>query len=130
MNFDGVITALERIELMVPKAQSVAIRNGIDAIKNRRNVARLTEYASLSGLKEMAELSRSGQTSPLGKCEKRMDIPMSERLEEALIAMAALNGIPKAEFARMVLEDAMFGRFSMLQMVASNDGHVNRMNLG
>lgn len=78
----------------------------------------------------MSELSRSGQTSPLGKCEKRMDIPMSERLEEALIAMAALNGIPKAEFARMVLEDAMFGRFSMLQMVASNDGHVNRMNLG
>lgn len=64
--------------------------------------------------------SRSPFSNPLGKCDRRMDIPMSEELEDALITMAALNRMTKSEYARRVLERAMFGEFSMAQRLATD----------
>lgn len=74
--------------------------------------------------------SRTPAMTPLGKCERRMDIPMSEALEERLIAMAALNGVPKAVYARRVLEKAMFGEFAIARMMAGDPELMNSMNIG
>lgn len=66
-------------------------------------------------------LSRSGTSSPLGKNDRRLDILISEELENAIIAMATLRGIPKGELARVALEEMAFGKFSMLQKIANRD---------
>ncbi|GAA4400444.1 hypothetical protein [Quisquiliibacterium transsilvanicum] len=62
--------------------------------------------------------ARSGGSHEGGKLSRRLDIPVSEELEEAVIALAAVAGVPKAEFARTVLERAMFGDLSMLRRLA------------
>jgi hypothetical protein len=74
--------------------------------------------------------SRPAVSNPLGKCDRRIDIPVSEQLEERIIAMAALNGMSKAEYARRLLERAMFGEFSIAQMLASDRFNSNGMNVG
>lgn len=130
MNFDGVITALERVEIMVSPSHAEKIRDGIDALKNRRGAARLTEHASLSGLNEMAELSRPSKTGPFGSNDRRLDMLVSESLEEAIITMASLKGVPKSEFARSILEKALFGEFSMVRMMHSDSHEENRRNVG
>ena len=66
-------------------------------------------------------LSRSGTTSALGKNDKRLDVLISDELDQAITAMAAIRGVPKSEFARTVLEQSMFGSFSMLQKMAGKD---------
>lgn len=63
-------------------------------------------------------LSRSGRTDASGKLTCRIDVPVSEELNEAIIALAAVAGVPKAEFARMLWEEAVFGRLSMLRRIA------------
>ena len=74
--------------------------------------------------------SRPASPSPLGKCDRKLELTISEALEERLIAMAAFNGIPKATYARQVLERAMFGDFIMLRMVANQRGIGNPDNSG
>jgi predicted DNA binding CopG/RHH family protein len=74
--------------------------------------------------------SRPANSNPLGKCDRRIDIPVSEVLEERLITMASLNGMTKAEYARRLLERAMFGEFSIAQMMASDRQFVNPTNIG
>lgn len=64
------------------------------------------------------QFSRSGRSHEGGKLTRRLDIPVSEELEEAVIALAAVAGIPKAEFARTLIERAVFGDLSMLRRVA------------
>lgn len=64
--------------------------------------------------------SRPAVSGPFGKCDRRLDVPVSEQLEERIIAMAALNGVPKAEYARRVLERAMFGEFAIAQSLAAD----------
>lgn len=66
-------------------------------------------------------LSRSGTTSPFGKNDRRLDLLVSEDLENAVIAMATLRGVPKGEFVRSVLERFVFGEFSMVQKIANRD---------
>lgn len=63
-------------------------------------------------------LSRSGRTSTDGKLTRRLDVPVSEELEEAVIALAAVAGMPKAELVRTILERAIWGEMSMLRRVA------------
>lgn len=65
-----------------------------------------------------AVFSRSGHSHDGGKLSRRLDIPVSEELEEAVIALAAIAGVPKAEFARTLIERAVFGDLSMLRRVA------------
>lgn len=60
-------------------------------------------------------LSRSGRSDPGGKLTARLDIPVSEELNEAVIAMAVTMGMPKAEYVRMLIERAVFGELSMVQ---------------
>lgn len=74
--------------------------------------------------------SRAPNSNPLGKCDRRLDIPVSEALEERIIAMAALNGMSKAEYARRLLEKAMFGEFSIAQMMAADRSNFHPNNIG
>ena len=52
-------------------------------------------------------LSRSGRSNPDGKLIQRFDIPVSEDLNERAIVAASQRGLPKAEFLRGVLDDAL-----------------------
>lgn len=70
----------------------------------------------------MTLLSRSGSTNASGKLTKRMDVPISEELEEALIGLAVIEGIPKAELGRRLWEEAIFGRLSMVRRMAQVKG--------
>lgn len=48
---------------------------------------------------------------------RRLDVPVSEELEEAVIALAAVARVPKAELVRFLLERSIFGEMSMLRSV-------------
>ena len=58
---------------------------------------------------------RSGNTDSAGKCSRRIDIPVTEELEEQLIALAVFAGRPKAEFARMLLVKAVAGELAYMR---------------
>lgn len=75
-------------------------------------------------------LARGGRTDAGGKLTARFDIPVTEELNEAAIAMATLNGMPKAELLRMMLERAFFGELNMLRRMAGASGAVHRTNVG
>jgi hypothetical protein len=60
-------------------------------------------------------LSRSGKTSPDGKLGRRLDVPVSEELEAAVISLATIQGISKAEWVRYHLEEIVHGKLSMLR---------------
>lgn len=68
---------------------------------------------------EIPAFSRTGRTSAQGKLTARLDIPVSEELEAAVITMATLAGVPRAEFARRLLERALFGEFNIARSVAA-----------
>lgn len=72
--------------------------------------------------------SRPAMPNPLGKCDRPLDLTVSEALEERLITMAALANVPKATYARQVLEEVMFGKFTMMQMIANARSSVNPDN--
>lgn len=75
-------------------------------------------------------LARSGRTDPGGKLTARFDIPVTEELNDAAIAMATLRGIPKAEFLRLVIERVMFGELAMLRRMTGSDSAAHRTNTG
>ena len=63
-------------------------------------------------------LSRSGRTDVAGKLTCRLDVPISEELEAAVISMATIAGMPKAEWVRKQLERNVFGELGMLRRIA------------
>lgn len=75
-------------------------------------------------------LARNGRTDAGGKLTARFDIPVTEELNEAAIAMATLNGLPKAELLRMMLERVFFGELNMLRRMAGAGSNGNRTNFG
>jgi len=63
-------------------------------------------------------LSRSGRTDAGGKLTERLDVPLSEETAEAVIALAAVAGVSKSEFARNIIERAVYGDLAMLRRLA------------
>lgn len=63
-------------------------------------------------------LSRSGRSNPDGKLTARLDVPVSEEIHEMVIALSALNGVPKAEYVRSILERTLLGEMSMMRRIA------------
>lgn len=63
-------------------------------------------------------LSRSGRSDHGGKLTQRLDVPVSVELEEAVIALATLAGVPKSEWVRRVLERAVWGELTMVRRVS------------
>lgn len=78
-------------------------------------------------------LSRSGRSNPAGKMIDRIDVPMTEELRDAVVFMAGLHGMTKAEWIRYALERVIFGE----QFIARNraglptyaQGDDSRMNI-
>ena len=64
-------------------------------------------------------LSRNGTTAAEGKLDTRIDVPATTDLEEKLIALAVMAGRPKAEYARMLLIEAVEGRLAYLRSVGA-----------
>lgn len=79
-------------------------------------------------------LSRSGQTDPAGKCTQRLDVPVTDELYEAVGAMAMLQGVPRAEWVRRVLQRELYGSLglarSLVAGVAPGDGINGRQTIG
>lgn len=63
-------------------------------------------------------LSRSGRTDTGGKLTQRFDIPVSEELSEAVIALATIDGVSKAEWLRDLIERRVFGELTMARRMA------------
>lgn len=85
-------------------------------------------------MNDLPRFSRGPRSHVDGKLSRRLDVPVSEDLEEAVIALAAVSGVPKAEYVRTLIERAVFGDLSMLRRVARPLGHGrwenDRMNGG
>ena len=62
---------------------------------------------------DIPAFARSGNTNPGGKLTMRIDIPCTEDLMDAITTLATLSGVPRAEYARRVLERAVFGEMAM-----------------
>lgn len=79
-------------------------------------------------------LSRSGQSEPAGKCTNRLDVPVPDDLFEAVTAMATLQGVPKAEWVRRVLQRELYGSLGMARSLVAGvnpgDGINGRVSLG
>jgi hypothetical protein len=63
-------------------------------------------------------LSRSGRSNPDGKLTQRFDIPVSDELNEAVIALATIAGVSKAEWLRDLIERSVFGELPMARRLA------------
>lgn len=63
-------------------------------------------------------LSRSGRSNADGKLTQRFDVPVSEELNEAVIALATIAGVSKAEWLRNLIERAVHGELSMVRRIA------------
>jgi hypothetical protein len=74
---------------------------------------------------ENTMLSRSGRTDPAGKLSSRIDVPMPERLESQIIAIATILGITKAEWIRQTCDKELNGCFPMLQSIGKKSGMFN-----
>ncbi|PIM51905.1 hypothetical protein CS062_17420 [Roseateles chitinivorans] len=70
--------------------------------------------------------SRSGRTDPGGKLVARLDVPVSQETEEAVIAMATLTGMTKSEFVRHILERALFGEFNVMRRSVGAQARIGR----
>lgn len=62
--------------------------------------------------------SRSGRSDAGGKLTERLDVPLSEETAEAVIALAAMAGMSKSEYARSIIERAVYGDLAMLRRLA------------
>jgi hypothetical protein len=63
-------------------------------------------------------LSRSGRSNADGKLTCRFDIPVSDELNEAVIALATIEGLSKAEWLRNLIEETVYGRLNMMRKFA------------
>ena len=67
-------------------------------------------------------LSRSGRSNSDGKLTQRFDVPVSEELNEAVIALATIAGVSKAEWIRDLIERSVFGELPMARRMARAGG--------
>lgn len=69
-----------------------------------------------------AAFSRSGLTEDGAKLTSKLQIPISESLEEKLIGLSVLSGRPRAEVARMLLIKAVEGELAYLRIIGALPG--------
>lgn len=65
-------------------------------------------------------LSRSGRSDSDGKLVRRLDVPVSEELEAAVISLATIANVPKAEWVRYQLERIVHGDLAMLRRMTQH----------
>lgn len=61
-------------------------------------------------------LSRSAESDPNGKLTRRIDVPVSETLDDSIGAVALMLGYgSKAEYVRSVMQREMFGTLAVMR---------------
>lgn len=65
--------------------------------------------------------ARNGDSNS-AKLNARIDVPVSDELDSAIQALATLAGVPKAEYARSVLEVHVFGRLHEVRRKVGQGG--------
>jgi len=67
-------------------------------------------------------LARSGRSNADGKLTQRFDIPVTEELHNAVIALSTIAGVSKAEWLRDLIERTVFGELPMARRMARTMG--------
>ena len=70
----------------------------------------------------MTMLSRSGRSNADGKLTQRFDIPVTDELNEAVIALSTIAGVSRAEWLRDLIERNVFGELPMARRMARTRG--------
>ncbi len=82
----------------------------------------------MNDMEREAALARSGLTDPAGKCTARLDVPVPDELYEAVGAMATLQGVPRAEWVRRVLQRELYGSLGMARSLVAGIAPGDGMN--
>ncbi len=59
--------------------------------------------------------SRSGNSTPFGKCDERIDVPVPADTKDAITALAYSQGVTVAEYVRNLLFTHVHGHAVMLR---------------
>lgn len=59
--------------------------------------------------------SRSGRSNVDGKLTQRLDVPVSQEMEEDVITLARIAGVSKAEWVRDLIERTVHGEMAVLR---------------
>lgn len=74
--------------------------------------------------------SRPTDTSPFGKCDDRIDVPVPSALKEIYTTLAVLDGKAMAAYVREVLENhALRERERVRRIVTTYGGDTNGMKV-
>lgn len=75
-------------------------------------------------------LSRGQHSDPEGGLIKRVDVPISESMEDDLIFIARSHNMTKAEYVRHVLNLDLYGKVSHVQTIVTRGANHNQNNVG
>lgn len=70
------------------------------------------------------DFARSGVSNPLGKLTAERKVSLPELVDERVCALAALKGVPAAEYLRNVITEHVMGRFQVVKL-AAGDGECS-----
>lgn len=76
-----------------------------------------------------AAFSRSGHTNTAGKLTQRIDVPVTDELNDAISALATINGTPRSEWVRALLEKTVFGELGMVRRMTRTNQAVDGINV-
>lgn len=66
--------------------------------------------------------SRPAVSNPFGKCTRERKIHLDEATDDALVAMATVQGIPVSEHVRQILQAHVHGYMTMLRHAVGSPG--------
>lgn len=70
---------------------------------------------------ELPRLSRSAQSSPWGKCDRRLETALPAAVDDAVTVEATLRRMTKSEVVREILTERYMGKLDMLRHAAGLD---------
>lgn len=73
----------------------------------------------------MTSLSRNGHSSPLGKCDARIDVSLPQILKDEITALAVVDGMSTGEYCRIVLELHARGHLSVIRSMHSRRAEID-----
>lgn len=59
--------------------------------------------------------SRSGKSSPMGKCSAELRVAIPDQLRDDLQGLAFVHGLPMAEYVRELLMAHVYGHIDMVR---------------
>lgn len=74
--------------------------------------------------------ARPIRANAYGKCDERLDIPVTEDLKDKIGGLASIAGVTKAEYVRVVLERHVYGEFSHVRSLVHGRPEGDTENIG